>query len=106
MTENEAGLEHAVQHNYIIYVQHDKTKPETEAAFERQQRFQALVERAEQLQQEYGTEKFFAYRRFEYVKAIAAVIKENSIIETLKGEGYVVEKQGIIRAQGVKQQKP
>lgn len=111
MSETGPELERTVEDNYIIYVQRDKAnktipQAEADADAERLQRFQTLIERTEQLRQQYGEGTFICYRRFEYLKAIAAVIKDNSIIETLKSEGYVVEKQGIMRAQGVEQQKP
>ncbi len=95
-----SDLEKTVNDAYIVYAENSWLNAE-----EMQQRYTALIQKADELQQQYGSEKF-AYRKFEYVKAIAAVIKEGSIVEALKGEGYVVEKQGIMRAQGVEQQKP
>ena len=99
-------LERTVEDNYIIYVQRDATKPKSEANVERLQRFQTLIERTEQLRQQYGEGTFICYRRFEYLKAIAAVIKDNSIVEVLKSEGYAVEKQGIMRVQGIERPMP
>ncbi len=93
------GLEATVKDAYIIYAENKGLD-----ADERQQRYTALIQKAEELQQQYGGEKF-AYRTFEYAKAIAAVIKEKEIIEALVKEGYVVENQGRMRAQGVEQQK-
>ncbi len=98
--EKAEGLEKTVKDAYIVYAENKGLN-----ADEQQQRYTALLQLAEELQQQYGSEKF-GYRKFEYVKAIAAVIKESSIVEALKGEGYIVEKQGIMRAQGVEQQKP
>ena len=94
------GLEATVKDAYIVYAGNKGL-----SADERQQRYTALLQRAEQLQLQYGKERF-GYKRFEYVKAIAAVIKDGSIVEALKGEGYVVEKQGIMRAQGLERPKP
>ncbi|MBI2550304.1 hypothetical protein HYV83_03945 [Candidatus Woesearchaeota archaeon] len=99
MSGTRPELERMVQDNYIIYVQRDAAKAKPEADAERLQMFKTLIERTEQLQQQYGEGTFICYRRFEYLKAIAAVIKDNSIVDALKSEGYVVEKQGIMRAQ-------
>ncbi|MBI3037170.1 hypothetical protein HYY73_05490 [Candidatus Woesearchaeota archaeon] len=96
---DKSSLSGKIQDNYIIYVQRDATKPKPEADAERLQRFKTLIERTEQLQQQYGEGTFICYRRFEYLKAIAAVIKDNGIVDVLKSEGYAVEKQGIMRAQ-------
>ena len=56
---------------------------------------------AEELQQQYGSEKF-GYRKFEYVKAIAATIKEKEIVDLLVKDGYVVREQGRMRTQAEK----
>lgn len=87
------GLEATVKDAYIVYVENKGLN-----VAERQQRYTTLLQRAEELQQQYGKE-MFGYRRFEYVKAIAAVIKEKEIIDALIKEGYVVKEQGIMRAQ-------
>ena len=92
MTEGEAEkkLENVVKDAYIVYFE---TKGTAASEAEAQGRFEQLVQKAEQLQQQYGSEKF-TYRRFEYVKSIAAVIKDSEIIETLVKEGYSVKAQG------------
>lgn len=95
-----SDLENTVKDAYIVHAENKGLN-----ADETQQRYTALIQKADELQQQYGTEKF-AYRKFEYVKAIAATIKEKEAIDALLKEGYVVEKQGIMRAQGVEQQKP
>ncbi|MBI2143275.1 hypothetical protein HYU20_02955 [Candidatus Woesearchaeota archaeon] len=87
------GLEATVKDAYIIYA-------ETKGldADERQQKYAALLQRAEELQQQYGSEKF-GYMKFEYVKdAIAATIKEKEIVDLLVRDGYVVKEQGRMRA--------
>ena len=94
------GLERTVKDAYIIYAENKGLD-----ADEQQQRYTALLQRAEELQQQYGKERF-GYRKFEYVKEIAATIKEKEIINLLVKEGYVVKEQGIMRAQGIEQQKP
>ena len=87
------NLEDTVKDAYIVY-------PENKglSADEQQQRYSALLQKADELQQQYGSEKF-GYRKFEYVKAIAAVIKEREIIDALVKDGYVVKAQGKMRAQ-------
>ena len=87
------NLENTVKDAYIVYSE-NKGLP----ADEQQQRYAALLQKADELQQQYGSEKC-AYRKFEDVKAIAAVIKENEIIDALMKEGYVVKEQGRMRAQ-------
>lgn len=82
------GLEATVKDAYIVYAEAIGLN-----ADERQQKYTALLQRADELQQQYGLEKF-GYRKFEYTKAIAAVIKEKEIIEALVKEGYVVKEQG------------
>lgn len=86
------GLERTVKDAYIIYAENKGLD-----ADERQQRYTALLQKAEQLQLQYGKERF-GYRKFEYVKAIAAVIKEKEIIELLVKDGYVVKEQGRMSA--------
>ena len=85
-------LEDTVKAAYIVY-------PENKglSADEQQQRYSALLQKADELQQQYGSEKF-GYRKFEYVKAIAAVIKEREIIDALVKDGYVVKAQGRMSA--------
>ncbi|MBI2176610.1 hypothetical protein HYU40_04690 [Candidatus Woesearchaeota archaeon] len=93
-------LENTVKDAYIVYA-------ETKGldAAERQQRYDNLLQKADELLQQYGSGKF-GFRKFEYVKAIAAVIKEKEIIDMLVKDGYVVKEQGIMRAQGIEQPKP
>lgn len=93
------NLENTVKDAYIVYAEARGLN-----ADERQQRYTSLIQKAEELLQQYGSEKF-GYRKFEYIKAIAAVIKEKEIIEALVKDGYVVREQGIMRAQGIEQQK-
>ena len=87
------NLEDTVKDAYIVYAENEGL-----SADEQQQRYTVLIQKADELQQQYGGEKF-AYRKFEYVKAIAAVIKEKEIIDALMKEGYVVKEQGRMRAQ-------
>ncbi len=94
MTDAKNDLERTVKDSYLVYFERKSSgSNDAVSAAEAQQRFEQLVQRAEQLLQQYGTEKF-AYRKFEYVKAIAAVIKEKEIIEALVKEGYSVKEQG------------
>lgn len=86
------GLEATVKDAYIIYAEAKGLN-----ADERQQKYAALLQKADELQQQYGKE-MFGYRKFEYVKAIAAVIKEKEIIEVLVKDGYVVKEQGKMTA--------
>lgn len=86
------GLEATVKDAYLIYAEAKGLN-----ADERQQKYAALLQKADELQQQYGPEKF-GYRTFEYVKAIAAVIKEKEIIEVLVKDGYVVKEQGKMTA--------
>ncbi len=81
------GLERTVKDAYIIYVESKGLN-----ADELQQRHTVLLQKAEELQQQYGKERF-SYRKFEYVKAIAAAIKEKEIVDLLVKEGYVVKEQ-------------
>ena len=87
------NLEDTVKDAYIVYAENKGL-----SADEQQQRYTALLQKADELQQQYGGEKF-GYRKFEYVKAVAAVIKEKEIIDALMKEGYVVKEQGRMRAQ-------
>lgn len=82
------GLEATVKDAYIVYAESKGLN-----ADERQQKYAALLQRAEELQRQYGLEKF-GYRKFEYVKAIAATIKEKEIVDLLVKDGYVVKEQG------------
>lgn len=86
------GLEATVKDAYIVYAEAKGLN-----ADERQQKYAALLQRADELQQQYGLEKF-GYRKFEYVRAIAAVIKEKEIIDLLVKDGYVVKEQGKMSA--------
>ena len=93
------NLENTVKDAYIVYFeQKGSGGGGAVSAAEAQQRFETLVQKAEQLQQQYGSEKF-TYRLFEYTKAIAAVIKQPEIIEALVKDGYVVKEQGRMRTQ-------
>jgi len=85
-----SGLEETLKDSYTIYFE--------AAAEEKQQKQDALVQRIEQLQQQYGTEKILVYRRFEFIPAVAAVIKEKNLVELLQKEGYIVERQGEMKA--------
>lgn len=96
------SLENVVKDNYIIYLK--KEEPPAAAEEETRQLFRALVQRVEQLQQQYGTANF-SYRMFEFTPAIAAVIKgeaKQEIIETLQKEGYMVKEQGRMSIQAEK----
>ena len=86
------GLEATVKDAYIVYAENKGIN-----ADERQQRYTALLQRAGELQLQYGKERF-GYRKFEYVKAIAATIKEKEIIDLLVKDGYVVREQGRMSA--------
>ncbi|MBI2145560.1 hypothetical protein HYU18_04540 [Candidatus Woesearchaeota archaeon] len=86
MTED--GIENTVKDHYIVHAQKKE-----EEGINASQAYQSLVQRVEQLQQEYGLEKFTVHRRFEYVKAVAVVIRDQSLVELLEKEGYPVEKQ-------------
>ena len=90
------NLENTVKDAYIIYAESRGL-----SADEQQQRYRVLLQKAEALQQQYGSEKI-TYRKFEYTKAIAAVIKEKEIIEALVKDGYVVKEQGRMRTQAEK----
>ncbi len=85
-------MERRIKDAYIVYAENKGLN-----ADERQQKYAALVQRVEELQQQYGPEKF-GYRKFEYVKAIAATIKEKEIVDLLVKDGYVVKKQGRMSA--------
>ena len=87
-----SNLENTVKDAYIVYSENKGL-----SADEQQQRYSALLQKADELQQQYGSEKF-GYRKFEYVKAIAAVIKEREIIDALVKDGYVVKVQGRMSA--------
>lgn len=94
-------LEQTVKDAYIVYIERESVAAEAEKAeaeLQLHQRFEALLARAEQLLQQYGAEKF-SYRRFEFVPEIAAVIREQEIIELLQKEGYAVKEQGRMYAQ-------
>ena len=101
MTDNKPdGLESVVKDAYIVYFEEKDTSPV--AAEEKHQRFEALVQRIEQLQQQYGIADF-SYRKFEFTPAVAAVIKgekKQEIIGILQQEGYVVKEQGRMSTQG------
>ncbi|MEK6854294.1 MAG: hypothetical protein AABX60_03085 [Nanoarchaeota archaeon] len=90
------GLENVVKDAYIVYVRRESIAADAEKAeakLQLQQRFEALLVMAEQFRQQYGAEKF-SYQKFEFVPAIAAVIKEQGIIGLLQSEGYAVKEQG------------
>ena len=88
------NLDDMVEDNFVVSVQKkDYTSQEM------RQRHQALITRAEQLQQEYGPEKFRITRTYQIVDAIAAVIKDKGLVEILANEGYIVEKQARIEKQ-------
>ena len=82
------NLENTVKDAYMIYAESSGL-----SADEQQQRYRVLLQKAEALQQQYGSEKI-TYRKFEYAKAIAAVIKQPEIVEALIKEGYAVKPQG------------
>ncbi len=88
MTEEEKKLENVVKDAYIVYSESGGL-----TADEQQQRYTALLQKADELQQKYGSETF-TYRRFEFVKSLAAVIKDKEIIDALVKEGYSVKEQG------------
>ena len=88
------NLENTVKDAYLVYFEPKGSGGGgAVSAAEAQQRFETLVKMAEALQQQYGSEKF-TYRKFEYTKAIAAVIKQPEIVEALIKEGYAVKPQG------------
>ncbi len=105
MTGNEPGeLEHKVAEvadSYIISVRRKEESAGVAVSAEESQQklYETLQQRIQQLQQEYGAEKLSVVRAFELIPAIAAVIKENAVIEALRQEGYLVEQQGIMRTQ-------
>lgn len=106
MTDAKNDLERTVKDSYLVYFERKSSGgSDAVSAAEAQQRFEQLVQRAEQLLQQYGTEKF-SYRKFEYVKAIAATIKQPEIIETLIKDGYVVKEQGKFTASKALYQPP
>ena len=85
------NLENTVKDAYIVYSENNGL-----SADDQQQRYSALLQKADELRQQYGSEKF-GYRKFEYVKAIAATIKDQEIVDLLVKEGYVVKEQGKMR---------
>ena len=98
------SLENTVNDSYLVYYDRKSNDARISAA-EEQQRFETLVQTAEKLQKQYSTEKF-GYRKFEYVKAISAVIKEKEIIDLLMKEGYAVKPQGKFTASKALYQSP
>jgi hypothetical protein len=89
-------LENTVNDSYIISVKPNDGNATTESAGQQQQRYGLLQKLTEQLQQQYGSEKFGITRKFEVVPAMAAIIRDETILEALVKEGYVVEKQNKI----------
>ncbi len=94
MSAGHGGLEKSVQDSYLVYL----PKQPQASAEEASKQYSKLIQKAEGLQEQYGAEKFHCYRKFEFVRGIAAVIKDDSLVELLKKEGYAVEKQAQIRA--------
>lgn len=99
MSHGNDALENTVKDAYIIYAESKGLN-----ASEKQQRYAALVRRAEELQQQHGSERFSVTRTFEYVPAVAALIKDEGLVELLKKEGYAVERQGRMHGQPSQQQ--
>ncbi|MBI2580498.1 hypothetical protein HYV85_01685 [Candidatus Woesearchaeota archaeon] len=97
----EQRLEQTVQDAYIVSLKRKEEGSDVPplSVKEKQQQFETLVQMVEQLQQQYGVEKLTLTRKFEYVPtpAIAAIIKDNEILEILLKEGYSVEQQGRMR---------
>lgn len=100
MSDENSALENTVKDAYII-----RAGSKELTAAERQQCYTALLQRAEELQQQYGAEKFTVTRKFELVPAVAAVIKDEGLVELLKNEGYAVERQGRMDSK-MRQDKP
>ena len=88
MTKEMERLENVVKDAYIVYPEDGGL-----SADEQQQHYTALIQKADELQRQYGSE-MFSYRSFEFIKYIAAVIKDKEIIEALVKEGYTVKEQG------------
>lgn len=100
-------LEHKVADSYIISVRRkEETAVAAVASAEERQLYETLQQRILQLQQEYGAEKLSVVRAFELIPAVAAVIKENAVIEALRQEGYLVEQQGVMRTQNYEAKEP
>lgn len=110
MTGNEPGeLEQRVAtmaESYIISVRIKEENAAAAASAEGRQLYKTLQQRIMQLQHEYGTENLSVVRVFELIPAVSAVIKENAVIEALRQDGYLVEQQGIMRAQGIERPRP
>ena len=90
----EGGLEDKLKDAYLVSVDQKII-----ASAEAQQRYETLVVRADQLQQQYGDALFSVSRRFAYAKAIAATIHDEKLVSLLQQEGYVVEQQNELKAQ-------
>ncbi len=88
MTER---LEKSLEDSYIISV------PKTADYSKKPAIYAAMVQTAEQLQQQHGPERFSVTRRYRFIAAIAATIKDNGLVELLKSEGYSVERQARIQ---------
>lgn len=86
-------LERTVQDKYIVYVARNAERTAEQANLQ----YAALLQRAEELQQQHGAEKFLCYRKFEFVRGIAAVIRGDDLVELLQKEGYTVERQPEVR---------
>ena len=107
MIGNEPGeLDHKVADSYIISVRRKEESATTVASAEERRLYETLQQRILQLQKEYGAEKLSVVRAFELIPAVAAVLKENAVIEALRQEGYLVEQQGIMRAQNYDVKEP
>lgn len=68
---------------------------------DKKEKLEALVSRVEELQMQYGAEKFSVYRKFEYIPAVAVIIKEEGILEMLVKDGYLVERQAEMKTQSL-----
>ena len=112
MIGNEPGkLEHKVADSYIISVRREEESASAVVSAEERQLYETLQQRILQLQKEYGAEKLSVVRAFELIPAeliplVAAVIRENAVIEALRQDGYLVEQQGIMRAQNYDVKEP
>ncbi|HIG98410.1 TPA: hypothetical protein HA231_03230 [Candidatus Woesearchaeota archaeon] len=86
-------LEKSLEDSYIISV----PKTAVNTAQETQHRYVAMLQMTEQLQQQHGRERFSVTWKYQFIAAIAATIKDNGLVEMLKSEGYIVERQARIR---------
>jgi hypothetical protein len=86
-------LERTVEDNYIVYFERDEVEDENI------RKYTALLMSAEELSQQHGPD-IFSYKRFEFTKSIAAMIKDRSIVAQLEDNGYVVEQQSKFIVEG------